>query len=192
MISIENFAKNLEALLMTPPLKEKMVLALDPAYLTGCKLAGLDKNGNPWRYLIGKISDMSVEVIEPAKYTIHYVANGGSGVMPDQSIELGETTTLTANRFINNDAAFVEWNTEPDGSGTQYGAQESIAIVDDLSTEGKEIYAQWVASEGNMQTWNSCSTMQIGDVTALTDTRDNQTYAVAKLADGNCWMTDDL
>ena len=47
VVAIENFAKNLEALLMTPPLKEKMVLALDPAYRTGCKLAVLDKNGNP-------------------------------------------------------------------------------------------------------------------------------------------------
>ena len=55
VVAIENFAKNLEALLMTPPLKEKMVLALDPAYRTGCKLAVLDKNGNP----------LKIEVIYP-------------------------------------------------------------------------------------------------------------------------------
>ena len=54
-VAIENFAKNLEALLMTPPLKEKMVLALDPAYRTGCKLAVLDKGGNP----------LKIEVIYP-------------------------------------------------------------------------------------------------------------------------------
>jgi uncharacterized protein len=45
--AIKSFASNLEALLMTPPLKEKVILALDPAYRTGCKLAVLDKNGNP-------------------------------------------------------------------------------------------------------------------------------------------------
>ena len=39
--------------------------------------AGLDANKNPWRYLIGTLSDMSVEVIEPPTYTIHYDANGG-------------------------------------------------------------------------------------------------------------------
>ena len=55
VVAIENFAKNLEALLMTPPLKEKMILALDPAYRTGCKLAVLDKNGNP----------LKIEVIYP-------------------------------------------------------------------------------------------------------------------------------
>ena len=49
VVAIENFGKNLEALLMIPPLKEKTVLALDPAYRTGCKLAILDKFGNPLR-----------------------------------------------------------------------------------------------------------------------------------------------
>ena len=43
--SIENFAKNLEKLLLTPPMKEKNVLGLDPAFRTGCKLAVLDKTG---------------------------------------------------------------------------------------------------------------------------------------------------
>ncbi len=43
--AIENFSENLRNLLMQPPMKEKVVLALDPAYRTGCKLAVLDKNG---------------------------------------------------------------------------------------------------------------------------------------------------
>ena len=43
--AIENFGKNLEALLLTPPLKEKVVLAFDPGYVNGCKLAVVDKNG---------------------------------------------------------------------------------------------------------------------------------------------------
>ena len=43
--AIDNFGKNLEALLLTPPLKEKVVLAFDPGYINGCKLAVVDKNG---------------------------------------------------------------------------------------------------------------------------------------------------
>jgi len=43
--AIENFGKNLEALLLTPPLKEKIVLAFDPGYVNGCKLAVVDKTG---------------------------------------------------------------------------------------------------------------------------------------------------
>ena len=36
------FSKNLEKLLLTPPMKDKNVLGLDPAYRTGCKLAVVD------------------------------------------------------------------------------------------------------------------------------------------------------
>ncbi len=43
--AIDNFGKNLEALLLTPPMKEKVVLAFDPGYVNGCKLAVIDKNG---------------------------------------------------------------------------------------------------------------------------------------------------
>ncbi len=43
--AIDNFAKNLEALLLTPPIKEKVVLAFDPGYINGCKLAVVDKTG---------------------------------------------------------------------------------------------------------------------------------------------------
>ena len=43
--AIANFANNLESLLLTPPMKEKVVLAFDPGYVNGCKLAVIDKTG---------------------------------------------------------------------------------------------------------------------------------------------------
>ncbi len=43
--AIDNFGKNLEALLLTPPLKERVVLAFDPGFVNGCKLAVVDKTG---------------------------------------------------------------------------------------------------------------------------------------------------
>ena len=43
--AIEVFAKNLENYLLTPPMKDKMILGLDPAYRTGCKLAVIDYTG---------------------------------------------------------------------------------------------------------------------------------------------------
>ncbi len=45
VIAIDNFGKNLEKLLLTPPMKDKMVLGLDPAFRTGCKLAVLNPVG---------------------------------------------------------------------------------------------------------------------------------------------------
>ncbi len=43
--AIKLFSENLKNLLMTPPLKGKTVLGLDPGYRTGCKLAVVDKTG---------------------------------------------------------------------------------------------------------------------------------------------------
>ena len=52
--AIENFSKNLESLLLTPPMKEKVVLAFDPGFVNGCKLAVIDKNGKYLESLIVK------------------------------------------------------------------------------------------------------------------------------------------
>ncbi|WP_026314611.1 Tex family protein [Heyndrickxia acidiproducens] len=43
--AIHIFAENLRNLLLQPPLKGKMVLGVDPAYRTGCKLAVVDETG---------------------------------------------------------------------------------------------------------------------------------------------------
>ena len=45
VVAIDNFGKNLEKLLLTPPIKDKVVLAFDPGYVNGCKLAVVDKTG---------------------------------------------------------------------------------------------------------------------------------------------------
>jgi uncharacterized protein len=40
------FARNLRSLLLQPPLRGRRVLAIDPGFRTGCKLAALDETGN--------------------------------------------------------------------------------------------------------------------------------------------------
>ncbi|MEG1597770.1 MAG: Tex family protein [Bacilli bacterium] len=50
--AIDNFSVNVEKLLLTPPIKGRVVLGLDPAFRTGCKLAVLDPTG--------KVLDISV------------------------------------------------------------------------------------------------------------------------------------
>ena len=44
-VAINVFANNLERLLLQPPMKDKMILGLDPAFRTGCKLAVIDYTG---------------------------------------------------------------------------------------------------------------------------------------------------
>ena len=52
VVAIENFGKNVESLLLQPPMKEKVVLAFDPGYTNGCKLAVIDKTG---KYLFSTV-----------------------------------------------------------------------------------------------------------------------------------------
>ena len=44
--AIKAFENNLRPLLMQPPLKGRVILGVDPAYRTGCKLAVIDKSGD--------------------------------------------------------------------------------------------------------------------------------------------------
>jgi len=44
--AIKMFEVNLRPLLLQPPLKGKVILGLDPAYRTGCKIAVIDSEGN--------------------------------------------------------------------------------------------------------------------------------------------------
>ena len=57
VVAIDNFKDNLENLLLTPPIKDKVVMGYDPAFRTGCKLAVLDKTGKV----------LKIEVIYPTE-----------------------------------------------------------------------------------------------------------------------------
>jgi len=44
--AIDVFGKNLSQLLMTPPVTKRVILGVDPAFVSGCKLALIDENAN--------------------------------------------------------------------------------------------------------------------------------------------------
>ena len=46
--AIHIFSENLHNLLLQPPLRGKMVLGVDPAYRTGCKLAVVNETERFW------------------------------------------------------------------------------------------------------------------------------------------------
>lgn len=82
--AIETFAENMGNLLLQPPLANKVVMGIDPAFRTGCKVAVIDKTG---KYLEGdtiyptpphlKISE-SEKVLEKfiVKYDVDIIAIG--------------------------------------------------------------------------------------------------------------------
>lgn len=117
----------------------------------------------------------------------------------------GDEVTLLSPNFYRTGYGFAGWNTKDDYSGDYYGPNQTI-LAPDTTIKGLNLYAVWIQSSGNLQNWDSCSSLTPvaydtdsgtlsggpSSVTALTDTRDNQTYAVARLADGNCWMIENL
>ena len=117
----------------------------------------------------------------------------------------GSTVVLQAPNYYLQGYGFAGWNTAADGTGTLYGPNQAITVPTN-SSEGLTLYATWVASAGYFHNWQGCGNLTpvsynsgtgaivatLASVTALTDIRDNQTYAVARLADDNCWIIENF
>ena len=105
--------------------------------------AGINSSGATYRFFKGTLSNLSVELIDTPAYTIHFDSNGGTGMMLNQKIKLGQNTTINSNAYTNGEASFTGWNTQADGSGTSY--TDNYPITSDLGNDGDVItlYAQW-------------------------------------------------
>ncbi len=98
-VSIENFKDNVEHLLLTPPIKEKVVLGYDPAFRTGCKLAVLDKTGKPLEIAViyptephNKIEESKKKVLELIdKYNVDIIAIGNGTASRESEAFIAET-----------------------------------------------------------------------------------------------------
>lgn len=134
-------------------------------------------------------------------------SNNAEGTMGRQSLSsLDESKRLIASNFSRNGYGFAGWSASYDYSGDYYGPNDVIAFDAGkyfYPNPGLSLYAVWVKSAGSLQSDadSICSNLTqapdngrgtIASVSALTDERDGQTYAIAKLADGNCWMIENL
>ena len=105
--AIDNFSKNVENLLLTPPIKEKVVLGYDPAFRTGCKLAVLDPTGKPLEIAViyptephNKIEESKKKVLELIdKYNIDIIAIG-NGTASRESEKFIADTIKEAKRKV--------------------------------------------------------------------------------------------
>ena len=137
------------------------------------------------------------------------------------NINEGISVNLYAPNYYKTNYGFVGWSPSPTatvgGTDPIYGPNETISAPS-YDTYGQEIsgtktitlYAIWLEANSSktMQTftttdcqnlsqttYNSTTgkiTAPAGSVIALKDQRDNNVYTVARLADGNCWMTENL
>jgi len=128
---------------------------------------------------------------------IHYEANGGYGNVEDAIGVRFNETTASANTFNNYFGTFKHWNTKADGTGVSVAEGASVgAAVRSMNVGDGEtltLYAIWDEKVVYMQdiTPEMCPTD-----TAVTvyDIRRGQriAYRIQKLADGRCWMLDEL
>jgi protein Tex len=88
--AIHIFTENLRKLLLQPPLKGKMVLGVDPAYRTGCKLAVVDQTG--------KVMDISVIYPHPPKAKKEAAVDTFKKTLQKYEIELVAIGNGTASR----------------------------------------------------------------------------------------------
>ncbi len=131
------------------------------------------------------------------------------GQMGTQSATNNSSRVLYASRFKKQGYGFAGWSDaydyESNSNAVFYGPNETITAPSDVQTNGLSLYAVWIKSAGNLQDSNTVAsicnnlvqsgtnvTKTIDSVSALTDQRDGNTYAIAKLADGKCWMIDNL
>ena len=112
--AIKVFGENLRQLLMQPPIKDRMVLAIDPGFRTGCKWAVVDETGKVLETgvvycTIGKDTDPSKRTLKDriTKYNVDIIAigNGTASRETEQVVaELLREFNLSAQYIIVNEA----------------------------------------------------------------------------------------
>ena len=169
------------------------------AYISKTQLAGT-YTGQVKYTLVHPASELPIEPqVTPSGFIGYYPnASRVTDTMSDQAIETTDTmATLWVSNFKRKGYGFAGWSTTYDYSDPNgfYGPNADIDFTAGAYTgdnNGLSLYAYWVKSVGTFQEWDGCNNLNIGEVTALTDERNDGTYAIAKLADGNCWTIENL
>ena len=174
---------------------------------------------NSYTIAIGARVDSSVKMGSYTNtYNVIMVANAipysityNDGVvtnMPTDVAGTSQTTTVAIDSKVpvRSGYTFLGWCagtvTNTDGtdscSGTTYAAGGTYTL-DGTTTNNISLTAMWevpaatIANSTYLQDVEECpSTLTTGQVYSLKDSRDEQSYNVAKLADGKCWMLDNL
>lgn len=86
-------------------------------------------------YNFGSNQDLYAQWIQ-AVFTVHFDAGGGAGSMGDQSSRVA--ANLNGSTFTRNGYSFSGWNTQADGTGSNYSDGQSYAFTSSVT-----LFAQW-------------------------------------------------
>lgn len=137
------------------------------------------------------------------KYSITYDDNVVSDMPTDEKdTTMNDSVDISGNTPTRAGYTFLKWCSQPPASdGTCPGAEYSpgaALTINGVSNNEYKLYAMWekavtIADASYMQDVTACpSSLEAEKNYTLKDSRDDQDYTVAKLADGKCWMTTNL
>ncbi|MDO4870457.1 MAG: Tex family protein [Bacillota bacterium] len=122
--AVKVFAKNTEKLLMVPPVKGARVIAIDPGYRTGCKVAVLDETGKLKAYTtvyptqprneVAKTQAVLKKIVEKYKINTIVIGNGTAS---------RETEEVVAD-FIRKTGADVRYTIVNEAGASVYSASK--------------------------------------------------------------------
>lgn len=123
------FRENLRQLLLQPPISGKVVLALDPAYRTGCKIAVIDATGKPLETTVvyptppqNKTAEAEKKLLALIeKYGVHLISIGNGTASRESELFVAEMLKKTKRRvqyIIANEAGASVY------SASKLGAEE--------------------------------------------------------------------
>lgn len=84
------------------------------------------------------LSVLLLAACDPATVVITFDSNGGSGEMPQQTVEVGVKTKLADVKFVKEGFVFTAWNDKADGTGKFYENGAAVTPMADLT-----LYARW-------------------------------------------------
>lgn len=155
-------------------------------------------------YKITTVVSVVAQAKELVEYSLSYNANGGLNPPSSQTMSsVAESYTFTIaspGSMTREGYSFLGWSVNSSSTTAEYAAGSTITLTNVAPT--KTLYAVW---KEDIKTFNNIVYMQdmttaickdssvtIGSTRQLKDKRDSKYYWIAKLADGNCWMTQNL
>lgn len=77
-----------------------------------------------------------------AEYIVEFDSNTGIGTMENQKISYNVLTNLNPNTFSKPNYVFSGWNTEKDGTGTEFFDKQAVRDIGNI-----KLYAQWLNAD---------------------------------------------
>ena len=145
---------------------EKGKLATEPADPTrdGYTFAGWTKDGSPFSFQtqITEDTTLTAQWISNEKYSLTYVSNNKKDVRQadGESYAVGaEAKVINVPKDTGWEAPdgmekFLCWNTNEDGSGTDYYPGDSFKMPENVAKEGAFLYAKWVPKRETTLSYN--------------------------------------